>query len=206
MKAIEISPLRGARRAPKRRCPTPSRAEARRSSAWVRWRQLFRGSDAADRYAVTPELPMIPGVEVAGASSQRSERIFLKISSAVVSRPMFAHGAGTADMPKCRGRGPRCLVPDPDDLSFEAGCSMMVQGLTASLSRPAKRAAEQNAADQRCGSGVGSLLRAIGKEGGARTIVAVASSEEKPRLRPFDGCSLGINYAVPDWTATLRRV
>ncbi len=83
--------------------PSPGRCEAlvRVGAVGVNYFEVLMRQD---RYAVTPELPMIPGVEVAGVVVAVGEDLS-QDSSAVVSRSRCSLMGGVpADMPNSIGR------------------------------------------------------------------------------------------------------
>ena len=83
-----------------------------------------------DRYAVTPDLPLAMGVEVAGIVEAAGEDVPAKIVGTRVAVPLFALGAtgGYADY-VVAGAGDICALPY--NLSFEDAAALQVQGLTA---------------------------------------------------------------------------
>ncbi|WOS64866.1 quinone oxidoreductase family protein [Sinorhizobium fredii] len=158
-----------------------------------------------DRYAVTPELPMVPGVELAGVVEAVGEGVRPSLLGSRVAVPMFAHGRGSGGYAEFVTVDATTLVPIPDGLSFDAAAALMIQGLTAlHLVRqipPRNKTLLVSAAS----GGVGSLLVQLARKGGAGAIVAVASSEEKLELARSLGADLGATYAEPEWPATLKR-
>lgn len=87
--------------------PSPGRGEAlvRVGAVGVNYFEVLMRQD---RYAVTPELPMIPGVEVAGVVVAVGEDLSQDIIGSRVAVPMFAHGRVPADMPNMYRSMPRC--------------------------------------------------------------------------------------------------
>ncbi|MHC2492370.1 NADPH2:quinone reductase [Sinorhizobium meliloti] len=183
--------------------PSPERGEAlvRVGAVGVNYFEVLMRQD---RYAVTPELPMIPGVEVAGVVVAVGEDLSQDIIGSRVAVPMFAHGRGTGGYAEYVSVDAAMLVPIPDGLSFEAAVALMVQGLTALYLVRQSSLQNKTLLISAAAGGVGSLLVQLARDGGARTIVAVASSQKKLDSARSLGAHLGINYAAPDWTATLR--
>lgn len=157
-----------------------------------------------DRYAMTPPLPSVPGVEAAGEIVAIGPDVGGLDLGARVAAPLFAaglHFGGYAD---------HVVVPAelavllPDGLSFEDATALMIQGLTAAhlvkQGPPAGKTVLVNAA----AGGVGSILVQLARRAGAKTIVAAASSDDKLAFARSLGADIGIDYTRPDWTTALR--
>ncbi|MBP1887337.1 quinone oxidoreductase family protein [Sinorhizobium mexicanum] len=157
-----------------------------------------------DRYAVTPELPMIPGVEVAGVVEAAGAGVSGTIIGSRVAVPMFAFGRGSG-YAEYITIDAATLVPVPDVLPFETATALMIQGLTAlhliRQSPPKGKTILVTAA----AGGVGSLLIQLAKSAGARSIVATASSDAKLELVRSLGADIGVDYSLPNWTAGLKE-
>lgn len=154
----------------------------------------------ADRYAVTPELPMMPGVEVAGVVEAIGVGVPADMIGTRVAVPLFAlgQGGGYAEYVTASAAA---VVPVPDALSFADAVALMVQGLTAlhlvRQSPPAGRAVLVHAA----AGGVGSLLVQLAKRHGAARVIATASTGEKRSLALSLGADVAIDYSVTGWEA-----
>jgi NADPH2:quinone reductase len=157
-----------------------------------------------DRYAVTPELPMIFGVEVAGVIEALGDGVARSLLGARVAVPMFAVGRGSGGYAERLAIDAASAVPIPDDLSFEDATALMVQGLTAlhlvRQSPPVGKTVLVNAA----AGGAGSLLVQLAKRAGAKLIVATASTNEKLDFARSIGADAGVDYTAPDWVARVR--
>ena len=157
-----------------------------------------------NRYAVTPELPMVPGVEVAGEVEAVGKNVRSPLVGARVAAPMFAAGRGSGGYAEYLAIEAASLVPVPDALSYESAVALMVQGLTAlhlvRRSRPEGKSVLVNAA----AGGVGSLLVQLAKAAGARRVIAAASTPEKLALARRLGADAGIDYSRADWTDGVR--
>lgn len=158
-----------------------------------------------NRYAVTPELPMVPGVEVAGEIAAVEENVKASEVGARVAVPLFAIGRGSGGYAEYVVVDAASVVPLPDGLSFESAIGLMVQGLTAlhlvRQSRPGGKTVLVNAA----AGGVGSLLVQLAKEAGATRVIAAASSVEKLRLAQSLGADAGVDYARADWPDAVKK-
>ncbi|TCR71765.1 alcohol dehydrogenase-like protein [Rhizobium sp. BK376] len=133
----------------------------------------------ADRYAVTPDLPMVPGVEVSGIVEDVGSGTDQSLLGMRVAVPLFATGTAAGGYAEFVATNAASVVPLPDEPSFEDATALMVQGLTAlHLTRrayPDGKSVLVNAAS----GGVGSLLVQLARHAGARSVIAGASSEEK---------------------------
>ena len=94
----------------------------------------------------------------------------------------------------------------PDDISFETGAAMMLKGLTAQyLLKKTLPAEGLRPGDfvlfHAAAGGVGSLLVQLARRGGARRVIAMASSAEKLALAQELGADAGVDYTQPDWPA-----
>jgi NADPH2:quinone reductase len=115
------------------------------------------------RYAQQPELPVIPGTEVAGEVDGR--------------RVIALSDAGYAELAKARADS---LVPLPDGATFEEGASFLMTFLTAyiPLTRQVRLEPGATVLVHAGAGGVGSAAVQLGKHFGAH-VVATASSDEK---------------------------
>lgn len=136
----------------------------------------------ADRYAVTPNLPMFPGIEVAGTIERAGPGADRSLIGTRVAVPLFAIGRGSGGYAEFVAVDGGAVVQLPDAVSFEAAAALMVQGLTALhlLRRsPVKgKIVLVNAA----AGGVGSLLVQLARRDAASLVIAAASSNEKRGL------------------------
>lgn len=160
----------------------------------------------ADRYAVTPQLPMMPGVEVAGVVEATGQGVDPVLLGTRVAAPLFAsqrpHG-GYAEQVTISAD---LVVPLPDAVSFEEATALMVQGLTAlHLLRqrpPGGKAVLVPAA----AGGVGSLLVQLARLKGASKVIAAAGDKAKLDLALSLGANGAIDYSLPDWPARVRDI
>lgn len=131
------------------------------------------------RYPQPPELPTIPGSEVAGGVDGRR----------VMALPS---GGGYAEKVAV---DERLLVPLPDSASFEEGAGFLLTFLTAwiPLTRQV-RVGEGSVVLVHAGSGgVGSAAIQLAKHLGAE-VVATASTEEKRRVAREQGADQAVGY------------
>lgn len=158
-----------------------------------------------DRYAVSPDLPMIPGVEVAGEIEATGKGVMFPEIGTRVAVPMFALGRGSGGYAEYVAIEATSVVPLPDGLSFEDAAGLMVQGLTAlhliRQSQPKGKTVLVNAA----AGGVGSLLVQLAKHAGAQRVIAAASSSEKLQLAHSFGADIGVDYTHAGWADRVRE-
>ncbi|TIS95369.1 zinc-binding dehydrogenase [Mesorhizobium sp.] len=162
---------------------------------------LMRG----DRYAVTPDLPMMLGVEAAGTVEALGQGVDTSLTGRRVAAPLFASThpfGGYADYVTIDAK---LAVPLPDALSFEDATALMVQGLTAfhllRQSPPAGKSVLVTAA----AGGVGSLLVQLSKRQGASAVIAVAGSRAKLDLALSLGADAVVDYSTADWPMRVRE-
>jgi NADPH2:quinone reductase len=157
-----------------------------------------------DRYGVTPELPMVLGVEAAGVIEALGDGVTSPAVGARIAVPLFAMGrsGGYADYVIADAAS---VVPLPDEVSFEDATALMVQGLTAlhlvRRSTPKDRAVLVNAA----AGGVGSLLVQLARDGSARLVIAAAGSGDKRDLALALGAHIAVDYSSLDWVERVRE-
>lgn len=157
-----------------------------------------------NRYAVTPQLPAVPGTEVAGVVEKTGSAVSAPVVGTRVAIPLFAAGVVTGGYSDLVVVDANLAVPLPDSLSFEAATALMIQGLTAlylvKQFPPNAKSVLVNAA----AGGVGSLLIQLLKRAGARTVVAAASSSAKLAFAKSLGADLGVDYTKPGWDEAAR--
>jgi NADPH2:quinone reductase len=162
---------------------------------------LMRG----DRYAVTPDLPMILGVEAAGIVEALGQGVDERLLGKRVAAPLFASKRPLGGYAEYVTIDAKLAVPLPDTLSFEDATALMVQGLTAFYllrqSPPAGKSVLVTAA----AGGVGSLLVQLAKRQGASAVIAVAGSRPKLDLALSLGADAAVDYSTPDWPAGVRE-
>ncbi|MDX8530163.1 zinc-binding dehydrogenase [Mesorhizobium sp. VK25A] len=159
----------------------------------------------ADRYAVTPSLPVFPGVEVAGTVEALGEGVDPGLSGRRVAAPLFVSARPFGGYAEYVAIDAGLVVPLPDALSFEDATALMVQGLTAShllrQSPPAGRIVLVPAA----AGGVGSLLVQLAKGQGARRVIALAGGKARRDFALSLGADTAIDTSEADWPARVRE-
>jgi len=160
----------------------------------------------ADRYAVTPQLPMYPGVEVAGVVEAVGQGVDAALQGRRVAAPLFASQRPYGGYAEQVTMPADLAVPLPDEVSFEEATALMVQGLTAlhllRQSPPEGRTVLVPAA----AGGVGSLLVQLAKAKGAAKVIAAAGGAGKLELALSLGADVAIDYTNADWPARVREL
>lgn len=159
----------------------------------------------ADRYAVTPQLPLMLGVEAAGTAEALGQGVDKRLLGARVAAPLFASTRPFGGYAQYVTIDAKLAVPLPDALSFEDATALMVQGLTAlhllRQSPPKGKSVLVLAA----AGGVGSLLVQLARRQGAGVIIAAAGSAAKLDLAMSLGAGAAIDYSKADWVAQVRE-
>jgi NADPH2:quinone reductase len=155
-----------------------------------------------NRYAVTPTLPAVPGIEVAGTVAGKDTR-GLPVGTRVAV-PLFATGAVGGGYSDHVVVNADLAVRLPDTLSFDAAVALMMQGLTALylarlITAPGKTVLVNAAA-----GGVGSLLVQLARRAGASRVIAAAGSLEKLDYVRSLGADAAVDYTKPDWVDAVR--
>lgn len=158
----------------------------------------------ADRYAVTPRLPMFPGVEAAGVVEAVGEGVDQLLLGRRVAAPLFASGRPFGGYAEYVAIDAGLAVPLPDALSFEDACALMVQGLTALHLLRQSPVADKQVLIPAAAGGVGSLLLQLAKAQGARRVIALAGGEAKLDLVRSLGADVAIDHRADNWVAEVR--
>ena len=157
-----------------------------------------------NRYAVTPELPAVPGTEAAGTVERLGNGVGNLAVGARVAVPLFATGAAVGGYTDYVVVEAGLVVPLPAALSFEVAVALMIQGLTAlylpKQISPKGKTILVNAA----AGGVGSLLIQLARRAGAKTVIAAASTAKKLDFARSLGADAGVDYTRSDWVGAVR--
>ncbi|MBY5537206.1 zinc-binding dehydrogenase [Rhizobium leguminosarum] len=173
-----------------------------RASAWRFFEVLMR----ADRYAATPDLPMFPGVEVAGIIERAGPGADRSHIGMRVAVPLFAIGRGSGGYAEFVAVDGGAVMQLPDAVSFAAAAGLMVQGLTASHLLRRSPAKGKNVLVSAVAGGVGSLLVQLARRDGAKMVIAAASSDEKRALSLSLGADYAVDYRAPGWQEDVKRL
>ena len=157
-----------------------------------------------NRYAITPELPTILGMEAAGTIESLGRGVYGVAVGARVAAPLFAAGVFFGGYAEYVVIDAGLIVLLPDALSFEVATALMMQGLTAlTLTKQAPPKGKTVLVSAAAG-GVGSLLIQLAKRAGAKTVIAAASTSEKLAFAASIGADVGVNYTEPNWVEQAR--
>ncbi|AWN23649.1 NADPH:quinone oxidoreductase [Deinococcus irradiatisoli] len=154
------------------------------------------------KYQLRPELPFIPGAEVAGLVTAVGEGVsHLQVGDRVAS---FVQLGGFAEQVKAPASA---TFPLPDGLDFAEGAALpLAYGTSAhALLDRAELKPGQTLLVLGAAGGVGLAAVQIAKALGAR-VIAAASSDEKLELCRQSGADDTINYAAEDLRARLKAL
>lgn len=158
----------------------------------------FEALMRADRYAVTPALPLLLGVEVAGVVEAAGRGVESAIGTRVAI-PLFAVGAsgGYAEYVAVDAAA---ALPIPDRVSCGVAVALLIQGLTALYAARRYPIAGKTVLVTAAAGGVGTLLVQLLKRMGAAKVIAAASKREKLDLALSLGADIAVNYADDRWS------
>jgi NADPH:quinone reductase len=141
-------------------------------------------------YLASQELPLIPGGEIAGRTSD-GRRVAALLASGGYAQKVAVNEA--------------VLVPVPDQVSDEQAAALLLQGLTArSLLRISARLQEgESVVVQAAAGGTGSLAVQLAKRMGAGRVIGLASSEDKRELALRLGADAAIDSRAGDLGAAI---
>ncbi|MBV9876123.1 MAG: zinc-binding alcohol dehydrogenase family protein [Verrucomicrobia bacterium] len=152
-----------------------------------------------NRYAVTPHLPIVPGVEVAGVVEAVGEGVDPDLIGKRVAVPLFAVGrpaGGYAEYISVRASD---VVVIPDGLPFEQAVALLVQGLTAALLVRQSAPQAKTVAVTAAAGGVGSLLIQVAKKANTKQVIALAGDPNKLEVAKSLGADFAFNYQSHSW-------
>src|SRR4051795_192965 len=138
-----------------------------------------------NEYLAAAQLPLVPGLEVAGVREDTGERVVAMCGTGGYAEYVSAPGSRR--------------VPIPDGVDDGPALAILLQGLTAwHLYRTSARIREgESVIVHAAAGGVGSLAVQLGRPLGAGRVIATASSEEKRALALELGADAAVD-AAPD--------
>lgn len=145
-------------------------------------------------YQIRPDLPFVPGGEVAGVVASMGKGVEgVALGDRVIALPGlngFADRVGVSE---------QALIPLPTSLDFERGAAVVQSYCTAlfALTRRTKVEAGETLLVLGAAGGVGLAAIDVGKSLGAR-VIAAASTDEKLALCRERGADETINYSNED--------
>ena len=157
-----------------------------------------------DRYAVTPPLPFIPGVEIAGTIAALGDGITNLSVGDRVAAALYVAGVQSGGYAEKVAISADVVVRLPNEIAFAAAAALQVQGLTALHLLRSHPAAGKNVLISAAAGGVGSLLVQLAKRSGAKRVIAMASSAEKLALARELGADAGVDYTQAHWAERVR--
>ncbi|MDF5757092.1 zinc-binding dehydrogenase [Spongiactinospora sp. TRM90649] len=149
-----------------------------------------------------PELPTIPGREVAGVVDALGEGV----PDSWLGRRVVAHlGMVPGGYAELAVRDVAAVHELPDGLGFDAAVAMIGTGRTTmAILEDARLGAGDVAVVTAAAGGIGALLVQAGRRAGA-TVVGLAGGPAKvARVRDL-GADVAVDYTVPGWPDEVRR-
>jgi NADPH2:quinone reductase len=148
-----------------------------------------------------PELPTIPGREVAGTV----DAVGPEVDERWVGRRVVAHlGPASGGYAELAVRETEALHALPDGLADDAAVAMIGTGRTAlSILEVAVLTADDVVLVTAAAGGLGSLLVQAARNAGA-TVVGVAGGPAKVQRVAQLGATVAVDYSAPDWSDAVR--
>ncbi len=151
----------------------------------------------------TPDLPCVPGMEAAGVIEAIGEGVtgFMPGDRVAYATPPLGAYAEARNIKADR------VVKMPDNISFEQGAAMMLQGMTAEylLRRTFPVQAGDTILYHAAAGGVGLILCQWAKQIGA-TVIGTVGSSEKAELAKAHGCDHTILYRQEDIAGRVKEL
>jgi NADPH:quinone reductase len=148
-----------------------------------------------------PDLPTIPGREVAGVV----DAVGAQVDEQWVGRRVVAHlGPASGGYAELAVRDADALHAVPDGLADDAAVAMIGTGRTAlAILEVAQLTAEDVVLVTAAAGGLGSLLVQAARNAGA-TVVGVAGGPDKVRRVSELGAAVAVDYSEPGWSDAVR--
>ncbi|ABG40335.1 Alcohol dehydrogenase, zinc-binding protein [Paraglaciecola sp. T6c] len=153
-------------------------------------------------YQMKPEVPFIPGNEVAGVISEIGEGVpHLKVGQRVIALCMLG---GYAQKVACAATH---VMPLPDEISFDEAAGLVTAHATAhhGLKQRANIQPGETLLVTGAAGGTGLAAVQIGKQMGAK-VIAVCSTQEKLDMAKANGADILINYSEVDLKSAIKDV
>jgi NADPH2:quinone reductase len=149
-----------------------------------------------------PDLPTIPGREVAGVV----DALGPEVDERWLGRRVVAHlGLASGGYAELAVREAEALHPLPDGLADDAAVAMIGTGRTAlAVLEVARPTAEDVVLVTAAAGGLGSLLVQAARHEGA-TVVGVAGGEDKVARVAQLGADVAVDYAASGWSDAVRE-
>lgn len=148
-----------------------------------------------------PELPTVPGREVAGTV----DLVGANVDPAWLGRAVVTHlGAAPGGYAAAAVANAARLHDIPDDLGPAEAVAMIGTGrTTVGILQFAELGPADIVAVTAAAGGIGTLLVQAAKNSGA-TVVGLAGGPDKVALVAANGADLALDYLVPDWAERVR--
>lgn len=153
-------------------------------------------------YQLKPELPFIPGTEVAGVVSEVGEGVkHLKVGMRVLG--ICRLGAYAEKVAIAANQ----VMPIPDSIPLEEAAGLVTAHATAhhALKQRAQIQAGETLLITGAAGGTGLAAVQIGKQMGAK-VIAACSTDEKCEIAKQNGADLTINYSTHDLKDTVKSL
>jgi NADPH2:quinone reductase len=149
-----------------------------------------------------PELPAIPGREVAGVV----DALGPDVDEGWLGRRVVAHlGPASAGYAELAVREADAVHPIPDGLADDAAVAMIGTGrTTVGILDDARLTADDVVLVTAAAGGIGNLLVQAARHAGA-TVVGVAGGEAKTALVRRLGADVAVDYTAPEWPKLVRE-
>jgi NADPH2:quinone reductase len=194
MRAIQLQEFGGPEQLQLAELPTPVPADGELlievSRAGLNFADTHQRTNS---YVAKAELPLVPGIEVAGVRADTGERVI-----AICGNGGYAEYA----------TAPAALTfPIPDGVDDGTALALLIQGLTAwHLYRTSARVQQgESVVVHSAAGGFGSLATQLGRPLGAGRVIATASTEEKRALALELGADAAVDPNAEDLNAALRE-
>jgi NADPH2:quinone reductase len=157
-------------------------------------------------YQVKPELPFVPGAEVAGVVRQAPVGSGFKEGDRILAQ-VQQRGLDMGGYTELTQASPDRTVPIPDAMPFDEAAAFFVNYQTGwfGLHRRAALKAGETLLVHGGAGGVGSAAIQLGKAAGAR-VIATAGSDEKVELCRRLGADEAINYTTEDFADRVNQL
>lgn len=148
-----------------------------------------------------PELPMIPGREVAGVVDALGDGV----DASWLGRRVVAHlGQASSGYAELAVREVDAVHPIPDDVADDAAVAMIGTGRTTMMIlKLAQLSADDVALVTAAAGGIGSLLVQAARNAGAVVVGAAGGAAKVARVQEL-GADVAVDYAAPDWPQRVR--
>jgi NADPH:quinone reductase len=149
-----------------------------------------------------PDLPTIPGREVAGVV----DAVGPQVDEQWLGRRVVAHlGPASGGYAELAVRETEALHALPDGLADDAAVAMIGTGRTAlAILEVARLTADDVVLVTAAAGGLGSLLVQAARNAGA-TVVGVAGGPAKVRRVAQAGAAVAVDYSAPGWSDAVRE-